>query len=96
MRRFGQSLLLFQPAVLLSLSSQLAHPHVLAHHVRVHHGRCDERRNTGYRWKKKSEIDTLMQNKHILKCLLFTKGDHLLIHVLLIAITKCIFFYFVQ
>lgn len=36
--RLDESLLLFQPAVLLSLSSQLAHPHVLARHVWVHHG----------------------------------------------------------
>jgi len=34
-----QRLLLFQPAVLLGLSSQLAQRHVLARHVWVHHGR---------------------------------------------------------
>lgn len=27
---------------------------------------------------------------------MFTKGDHLLIHIHLIALTECIFFYFVQ
>lgn len=36
---FNKSLLLFQPAVLLGLCAQLAHSHVLARHVCIHHGR---------------------------------------------------------
>lgn len=63
-RFFGQSLLLFQSAVLLSLSSQLAHPHILARHVWIHHCRWEGRRNAGNQ-RMKSKINTWYEmSKH--------------------------------